>query len=237
MCLLIIKINKTMETTNTTPAKKVRRTATIPAKDIDFGKVTKSVADKWATESWLTLRWTTQANFATLQDNYKNTLEARQDASSGRPQVTKALEILNTKIDAHLLYVKNYIIEKYKKDAAESYYPAFGIEHKGNRFLMPIDQNKRLAALRLMITGLDTNGFNGREFGASFWTDIKTEFEQLISTAATTDSNVTTQVSSKNDMKAQLKKVLNAIIFALKANYPDTYSAEIRTWGMQKEKY
>lgn len=226
-----------METTNTTTAQKVRRTATIPAKDVDFEKVAKSVADKWAAETWLSLRWTTQPDFTILQTNYKDALEARQDAGSGRPQVTAALKVLNKKIDTHLSYVKNYIIDKYKKETAESYYPAFGIEYKNKKYTMPIDQNKRLAALRLMITGLDANDFNNREFGAPFWTDIKTEFEQLISTASTTDSNVTTNASSKNDMKAQLKKVLNSIIFVLKANYPDTYKSEIRTWGMQKEKY
>ena len=40
-------------------------------------------------------------------------------------------------------------------------------------------------------------------------------------------------------MKCQhcASKVLNALVWVLKGNFPDTYKEELRSWGFQKEKY
>ena len=46
----------------------------------------------------------------------------------------------------------------------------------------------------------------------------------------------TNEIIIKNKLK-ELNKTLRALINLIKANYPDTYKAELRTWGFQKEKY
>ena len=33
------------------------------------------------------------------------------------------------------------------------------------------------------------------------------------------------------------RKDLNALIFSIKTNYPDTYREELRAWAFQNEKY
>ena len=48
---------------------------------------------------------------------------------------------------------------------------------------------------------------------------------------------VSSGVASKNVLKKQVRKVLTALRYALRANYPDTYEAEYRVWGLQKEDY
>jgi len=109
-------------------------------------------------------------------------------------------------MDDGLTYVKNYIIEKYKKEAATSYYQAFGIVYKPNKYVFPKDRNSRLASLDLMLTGLLANGFGSKEFGTTFWTNIKTQYATLLNQATTMDGTVSTKVSNKNELKNSLKK-------------------------------
>lgn len=223
--------------TSTTTQTKVKKTATVPVADVNFGNVVTSVSNKWATNNWLVLKWLTATNFNTDAVAYNTILTNRIQQGASRPQITKALKVLDKKMDDALIYVKGYIVDKYKKENATSYYASFGIEYKNNRYFFPIDQNNRLIAIAQMIDALTTNGFGTKEFGVAFWTPIQTEYKALIQSATQTDGSVATKVGDKNKLRQSLNKGLNAILNALKANYPDTYKQELRDWGFQKEKY
>lgn len=223
---------------NTTPTSpKVKKTATIPKADLDFGQVAKDVSIKWTATPFINLNWITVAEFATAVNDYNTVLDSRNLVGTARPPITKALKILNEKIDDSLSYVKGYITDKYKKEVAPSYFPAFGIVHKGDAYVFPKDQNGRLAALDLMIIAIDANGFGTREFGTAFWTATRTAYKNLLDDAKGTDSTVTEKVGDKKLLKAKITKILNALIGAIKSNYPDTYTTELRVWGFHKEKY
>jgi hypothetical protein len=229
---------KVIMTENTTPATpKVKKTATIPAADVDFGKVAKDVSAKWMATPTIVLNWITAAEFEATVTEYNIVLDARNQAGSTRPQVTKALEIINAKIDDSIAYVKGYIIDKYKKEAAGSYYAAFGFVFKNKTYALPKDQNSRSTALELMKTAINTHGFGAKEYGTTFWTAVKTEFDNLLDQAKGTDTTVAAKVGDKKVLKATVTKTINAIIAIIKANYPDTYKTELRTWGFHKEKY
>ncbi|GAB3740422.1 hypothetical protein GCM10027594_20400 [Hymenobacter agri] len=47
----------------------------------------------------------------------------------------------------------------------------------------------------------------------------------------------TDATGQKDTAKLELRKVLQAVVYALKANYPDTFEAELRSWGFRKESY
>jgi translation elongation factor EF-1beta len=223
---------------NTTPATaKVKKTATIPAADVDFGKVAKDVSDKWTATPSISLNWITATDFATNVTDYNTVLIDRKQAGRARPQKTVALKAIETQMDDALAYVKGYILEKYKKGAAASYYPAFGLVVINKAFVLPKDQNGRSEALNAMITAIDANGFGAKEFGTTFWTTIKTDYDNLLSQAKGTDTTVTEKVGDKKLLKTSIKKVLNALIGQIKSNYPDTYTTELRVWGFHKEKY
>ena len=225
---------------NVTPkvvVSKVNKTASMPVADVNFGKVVKSVADKWQTNNWLVLKWLTPQKFLTDATQYNAILISRLQQGSTRPQITKALKVLDKKMDNALIYVKGYIVDKYKKEEAKSYYAAFGIEYKTNKYIFPTDQNNKLIAIGLMLDGLVANGFEAKEFGTAFWQPIKIEYKNLIDSATQTDGSVSVNGGDKNMLKDSLKKGLNAILGAIKANHPDTYKQEIRDWGFQKEKY
>lgn len=209
----------------------------LPAADVDFGQVAKNVATAWTERLFITLIWTTAAEFTAEATAYNTELTQRKTVGGDRPQITNALINIDQEIDDSLLYVKGYILDKYKKSAAKSYYAAFGIVHKNNKYIFPIDRNNRLSSLELMLTGLTANGFEDKEYGKDFWEAIKTQYEALLALASTSDGTVSTKVSSKNTYKESLKKKMNALINVLMGNYPDTYKAELRAWGFQKEKY
>jgi len=223
----------TLNAENVKPTKK----GNVPVADVNFGNVVKTVSEKWEQNNWATLQWLTPSQFKTEAESYTAVLSQRKESGTTRPQVTQALKVLNSTIDEALSYVKGYLTDKYKKENDSSYYAAFGIEHKGSRYILPIDQNKRIAALKLMVTAITTHGFEDKEYGLAFWSPIATQYETLVEQATALDGQVSVKVGNKNELKKSLKKGLNAIINLLKANYPDTYKQEMREWGFQKEKY
>lgn len=224
------------ETPKTETTKQTKK-RTVPASDIDLGAVVTKVNDKWKSNPWLTLLWLKQDQFDSDAQNYNIILSSRLNDGGTRPQITKALKVLDQKMDNHLSYVKGYITDKYKKENAMSYYNAFGIETKDSRYSFPRDQNRRLASLELMLGGLDKNGFNDKEFGKGFWTSIKKDYQELMKQANALDGGISVNVGGKNILKSNLVKGLNAIVNCIKSNYPDTYKQELRDWGFQKEKY
>lgn len=223
----------TLNSENAKPAKK----GNVPLSDVNFGNVATTVSEKWESNNWLTLKWLTAAQFKTDALSYNTTLNDRMQSGSTRPQITQSLKVLDKKIASALSYVKGYITDKYKKENATSYYAAFGIEYKGNKYIFPTDQNKKMTALTLMIEALQTNGFADKEYGVTFWTPIKTQYKALVEQATALDGQVSVKVGDKNTLKNNLKRGLNSIVSVLKANYPDTFKQELRDWGFQKEKY
>ncbi len=229
-------LNENNPTPNGLKPKPVQKT-NVPVADIDFGNVSNAVSAKWADSPWMTLQWMTAAEFATKTANYYSTLDTRMKKGGSRPQVTKAIKAVDKKIDEGVLNVKNYIIEKYKKENAKSYYPTFGIIQKGKGYSLPLDQDGRSKALELLVEAVIEHGFADKQYGTNFWNAVQTEYDTLLDNATTTDSTISSKVGDKNAMKKEIKKALNSIILIIRGNFPDTYKAELRKWGFQKEKY
>ena len=217
--------------------KKPNKTAVIPVSDSDFGKVAIAVSTAWNTNVWLTLKFTTAALFAADVSAYNTTLSARQSSGGTRPQVTNALKALNKEIDTSISFIKGYLAEKYTKEVAVSYYPAFGIVHSENKYIMPMDQSNREDALNLMLEGIDNNGFITNTYGKDYWSIILTNYVALVTQARALDGGISHQVGNKNELKLTLTKTMNGLIAVIKGNYPDTYKQELRLWGFQKDKY
>jgi hypothetical protein len=228
-----------MENTNLPleEALKINKKSNVPTSDIDLGTVATDVSATWLTKPELILLWINQIGFNEIAVNYNKDLAERLELGGDRPQITQTLKEIDIYIDEHLSYVKDMIVKKYKKKSAASYFPAFGIVHKIDKYIIPADQNSRLAALKLMLSGIVTHGFGADEYGTAFWEPVYENYKTSLGQAKLTDGGVSAKVSSKNTHKNELKKALRALINLIKANYPDTYKAELRTWGFQKEKY
>lgn len=220
----------------TMPTPAPKKTATIPTADIDLAVVSLNVARNWQENTWLTLRWTDSAEFSTHATTLANYLQSKAQTRSSRSVITTQIRKLDKKIQEGVKFVKFYLSEKYKEDDL-SYYPSFGITYSNGWYTVPTDQNSRTAALELMQAAIVAHGFGDKDYGTAFWADIKPQYDALLSQAGTNDGSVSTMTATKNQHKAYLKKAVNALIRTLQANYPETYKAELRSWGFQKEKY
>jgi hypothetical protein len=219
------------------PAHTVRHTANVPSKDNDLSTVAQAVKLKWATTPVITLVWKTQPEFATLADDYKSELAARQLTGSGRSPITDQLETIDEQIDNAVREVKAYIADKFGSQHATANYAPFGIVHIHRHWELPHDHDLRRDALPLMVAAIAANGFGTKTYGTAFWTGIQTQFNTALLAASSTDSTVSSKVSTKNVLKTQIKNVLHSLLLVLEGNYPDTFAAEKRAWGFQKEDY
>ena len=163
------------------------------------------------------------------------TVQSRLDTGALRPGYTFTLDELDNKMGEGLPEVKVYIAGKYKKAGAEAQYPRFGLVHRHNAWILPTDHDELKLALASMVKSLGEDGFTSQEYGLQYWSDIQTAFGHAMDAALANDQNVSKLVGDKNTGRAYLNKVLVAVPHLLQANYPDTYEAEARVWGFEKE--
>lgn len=226
------------QTTNQTQQspKTKKRVRKLPESDINLADVARQVAQIWQNKN-LNLQWITAADFKTLVDDFSAQLQVRMQEGTLRPQITARLKELDKTINKHLSYVKNYLIEEVGKNNAPAYYAQLGIERIGSVYKLPTDRNNRQSALQMLIKGIAERGYGDRTYGTAFWQVILDEYTKLMNQAVEMDSAISDKVNIKNQTKDQVKKVLNALIYLIRANYPDSFNAELRIWGFHKEKY
>ena len=93
-------------------------------------------------------------------------------------------------------------------------------------------------ALRdLLLPAVAAAPFAGREFDTKFWQTRFDEYKTLLGQTDGLAGKVSKSVSQKDTAKLELRRVLQAVVYALKANYPDTFEAELRSWSFRKENY
>lgn len=209
----------------------------IPTTDLDFANLNQQVAAHWAQAPQLTLLWTTQANYSAKANAFATTLSQRMTTGASRKSVTNDLKQLDSTINKNLIYLKNALKEKYGKEMSESIYPQFGIVKNGKTYVLPNDRDQRLAALLMLKDALTAHQLTEHKYGTPFWNPIVEQYSTLKDNAGQTDGTVAQMVGTKEQLKAELRKALNALMLLIRANYPDTAKSVLREWGFQKEKY
>jgi hypothetical protein len=217
--------------------KSVKYTGNIPKKDSDIDDTGQQVLASWAANPLMTLIWTDREAFETSTSSFSSALGEKQDISSGRSGITRQLANLDKSMNKGCGFIKDYLNEKFGKEEAPSYFANFGIVKVGREYILPRDRNKRSDALVLMLKGITTHGFGAKPYGTSYWTPIKTQYDDLRAQAVLIDETVSSKVGDKNMYRKDIVKTLNALIHLIKANYPDDYKNVLRTWGFQKDKY
>jgi hypothetical protein len=214
-----------------------KTTGNIPTTDLDFANLNQQVAAHWAQTPQLTLLWTTQADYSTKASTFATTISQRMTTGAGRKSVTNDLKQLDSTINKNLIYLKNALKEKYGKEMSESIYPQFGIVKRGTIYTLPNDRDQRLAALLMLKDALTVHQLTEHKYGTPFWNPIVEQYSTLKNNAGQADGTVSQMVGTKEQLKAELRKVLNALMLLIRANYPDTAKSVLREWGFQKEKY
>jgi hypothetical protein len=213
----------------------------IPKKDGPLAEVGRLVAEAWATETWFNLRWKTQPDFARLAADFSAAITEKRSAATARTPQSQRLQELDDQFDEGLRILKKYINEdsNYDKARTDARLPGFGlITRKSGGFALNADRDERLKALRdMLLPAVAAAPFAAREYGTKFWQTRFDEYKELLGKTDGLASKVSKSVSQKDAAKLELRKVLQAVVYALKANYPDTFEAELRAWGFRKESY
>ena len=217
--------------------KKPVQTKIIPQADIDFKDVSATVAEAWMINPAITLVWKKSGDFKNEVQLFGATLEGRIETGSLRPGQTLILKKLDDEIDAAVGDVKTYIEKKYKKANAIAQFARFGITKTDSGYYLGRDRNNRNQALSQMVKAIAAEGFANEEFGTAFWTGMQTSYAAALKQAGITTGDVSGKVATKNEQKKAITKVLSALLFVLRGNYPETYKEIYRQWGWKKESY
>ena len=228
-----------MDTTNTDNKKKSKKSkSNITKKDADLGTLAKNVANSWQNRKEISLIWKSSADFFQEANNYTEALSSKKNTKKDRPKITSDLNTCNKAIDAGIVKIKKYIdADANNAKDAQATYAKFGIIRSNKSFQLPIDRDSRQQALKLILPALTELSYGNKEKGKAYFTPLIAEYNTLIDQASETDKLVSGMVGNKNVQKENVTKVLNALIHAIKANYPDTHKSEIKAWGFQKDKY
>ena len=95
---------------------KVVKTRALPVKELELGAIATLVSAKWMANPWMLLLWLTSAQFATIVASFNATLNARNLSGGTKTGVVKSMKLINKEIDDAMVYVKNYILEIFKKE-------------------------------------------------------------------------------------------------------------------------
>jgi len=224
------------EGTGAATGKTIKTTA-LPQSDVDFMDVAKTVGQSWAANPAITLLWKTALDFNNDVLAYAAALNSRLSTGSNRPSLTQTLNQLDKKIDAAVTEVKVYIAKKFKTPNAQAQFPRYGIVKENRSYVISHDRNNRNNSFTLMLAAILADGFDKEEYGTTFWTAIQNEYAAALEQASNTTGDISGKVATKNQQKQALKKVMSALMFILRGNYPDTYPEMYRQWGWKKESY
>jgi hypothetical protein len=216
--------------------KSVKRVKKLPDSDVNVADVAQKVAENWLNKS-LKLEWITAVEFKKIVDDFTNNLQSRKNEGLTRPQITQRLKELDKAIDYDIVYVKNYLTEEVGRGNESPYYAQLGIEKVGSMYKLPSDRKNKVSSLNILLKGIKDRGYADRQYGVAYWQPLIAEYNTLLTEAGNKDGVVSNKVNEKNKSKEKVLKVLNALIYLIRANYPDSYASELRFWGFQKEKY
>lgn len=215
--------------------KTVRRTAQLPAKAVPLGTLATTVAGKWQASPLPPLMWLSKDDFAAQVAVFVASHKEADAAGDARSPQTQRLKALDKKLNEGLRYVKGYLEEEY--DDHEAYYGEFGIERVSKKYVLPLGRPERVEALEKLLAALRKHKFDKKKYGTAHWQPLYDEYAPLVADTTEVKGQLSGKVSQKDQGAAQVRKALRSIIHHIKANYPDTWEAELRGFGFQKESF
>lgn len=217
--------------------KPIRRTSQLPSSEVALATLATTVAGAWQTSELPDLLWLSKADLAAQAADFAQHRDAADAAGDARAPQAKRLQALDKQFAKGLPFVKNYLAEEHEEDEGRAYYAEFGIEKEGGKYTLPAARAERVKAVQKLLTALKTHGFDKKKFGTAFWQPLTTEYAQLVQASTATAGERSSKVSAKSQGEQQLRKALGALIHHIKANFPDTFAAQLREFGFQKESY
>lgn len=232
--VLIPSVVEQTTTTTTSIKRSKSKVPSIPRREADKLALAKTVLESWTSNSQIVLRWITIAEFEQLVLDFETFLSSKTGETSQRSPYSSRLRELDDTINMCLRYIKNFLENMYGYKQSKAHYAKCGIEKVSGKYCIPTNRQQRVAALQVLLNTITDMGMTG-PYGPEFWQPIVDEYKQLTSQTTTTVKSVSRTVGDKKLTKEQIDKVLNSLIFLIKANYPDKWENELRAWGFLKD--
>ena len=228
------------------PAKPKRaKTRNVPQGDKAFSEAFDLAVAEWGRRPQLTLEWTTQPKALALGTQLRESLRtssAAADAITPQAQRLAELDLLidGSRKDGKLKYVKKALALQYDEESdGRPYYGEFGIEKIGSTYTLPHDRAERAEALLKLVKALGNpkHGLADGKYGKAYWKKISDEYNELQPKAAQATGARATEVGGKNQYRDAAEAIFVALLLLIQANYPKTYQAERRQFGVLKESF
>jgi hypothetical protein len=232
---MLTPTNGTPEPAPTTPI--IQRTGQLPTNPIVLSVLATKAAETWATSELPPLLWLPKADLTALAATYAQHRDTADAAGDQRTPQSKRLQVLDKLFDKSLKYVKGYLAEAHDEDEGRAYYPEFGIVQESKNYQLPSARAERVKAVAKLLSALKTHDFDKKKYGAAHWQPLATEYTQLVQASTETAGQRSGKVAVKDQGEQAVRKALRALIHHIKANYPDTFEAQLRGFGFQKESY
>jgi hypothetical protein len=225
-------VAKTKATTKKTSVVRL-----MPYSQYDFLMLAESIVTKWSNTPHITLVWTNVEAFKKLVEEYRQNLQDRMQAGSGRSSQTQTLRELDNQINQAVEEVKLAILAKFGKNRGKAHFAEFAITKQIARFSLAKDRNQRVNALPTFVKAIKAHDLQIVDFDRTFFEELPAKYAAALQEAQQTDSAVSISVGNKNDLREQIESVITCLQWIIRGNYPNTYENELRGWGFHKEKY
>jgi hypothetical protein len=215
----------------------IRRTNQLPTAEVALAELATTVAGAWQASELPDLLWLSKEDLAAQAADFARHRAAAEAAGDTRTPQAQRLRALDKQLTRGLPFLKSYLAEEHEENEGRAYYPEFGLVKEGGKYTLPAARAERLTALNKLLPALKAHGFDKKKYGTAFWQPLAQEYAQLVQASTATAGERSSKVSAKSQGEQQLRKALGALIHHIKANYPDTFAAQLRAFGFQKESY
>lgn len=194
--------------------------------------------------AWADKYPTMTAMFITQQDYLQHHLDMRTTAlaqianNDARNQTIAALKGINTTINTHTKFLKNYLLEEFA-DQAKNYYTGYGMVLDNKSYRIAIDNDRRMSALDTLIAELQkaNNPLANKKYGLAFWIALRDGHRFHWTNLKNYDGNRSMNSDSLTQAKKEALGLQSKLRSLLKINYSSNYKAVWRDFGFQNEKY
>ena len=227
-----------------TSVKQSKTKGFLPKAQLDLVTLGVNAATRYAADATAIpgfgLIWTKQADFTALTAAAFAKVAEAGTTQNNRTPNADVIDALDEEINQRLPNVRTYLNNAYEDtDAAivRGYLGQLGFVLQHGSYQFPKGQQERLTALTTLLGGLVTHGLGARKYGTAYWTALRDKYKQALQAAGSGAGSTSTVVDQKNELLDQLREVLTALHYLLRAQYPKGWKAKLRAYGYQKERY
>lgn len=216
--------------------KSSKRKPRVPRSEIELLSVAKSIVENW-TDDRISLFWITKDDFVQKVNNYETTINQLLGKDSSRIEILNELRSLNDEISKKISSLRFILKGIYGTQKAKEYYEYLNISSRGENSF-PRNRERRQIILQQLLQMLEENeelskiSFDKEELRRVF-----ERFSFLLNEVKKNTGNSSVTVTVKNENKELIYKTVKSLVFLFRANYPETWEAELRKLGLQKIYY